>query len=296
MSNLPATEQSEVREQGSAEPPIDTESVRPSEEDPKPIEPELPSDKATRSKIKDIAIAVSSVISAVAIPVVGYWVSSAVKNKEIEGKFVELAVTILKEEPKASQLNLRQWATEIINHYSGISLSKEAASDLINRTVIPSPNLDVRTASNLERLQPRAAELARQLVEKALEKGIVIRIISGLRTMEEQDALYAQGRTKPGRIVTTARGGFSVHNTGLAFDIGVFREDKYIDEDPTYNTVGQIGKSLGLIWGGDLPAIKDVPHFETPDAQEVLKQMREKRALMQSSPSPAATATDAETP
>src|SRR4051812_6194934 len=116
-----------------------------------PLEPQLPSDKVARSRFKDIAIAVSSVISAVAIPIVGYWVSSAVKNKEIEGKFVELAVSILKEEPKPSQLNLRRWATEIINHYSGISLSEAAASDLINRTVIPSANVDSRTASQLER-------------------------------------------------------------------------------------------------------------------------------------------------
>src|SRR4051812_45617892 len=134
MNNLPATEQSEVQQQDSAEPHIDTESVRSLENDRKQIEPPLPSDAAGRSKIKDIAIAVSSVISAVAIPIVGYWVSSAVKNKEIEGKFVELAVSILKEEPKSSQLNLRQWATDIINHYSGVRLSDKAASDLINRT------------------------------------------------------------------------------------------------------------------------------------------------------------------
>ena len=245
------------------------------------------------SKLKDTAIAISSVISALAIPVVGYWVSSAVKNKEIEGKFVELAVNILKGEPTASQRNLREWATDIINRNSGVRLSKEATSDLINRTVIPSQNLDVRSAAALGRLQPKAAELARQLVEKALEKGIVIKVVGGLRTIEEQDALYAQGRTKPGPIVTMARGGFSIHNTGLAFDIGVFREDKLVNEDPAYNTVGQIGKSLGLIWGGDDPSIQDEPHFETPDAKEVSKQIREKLGSLQPSPSPAAMDTAA---
>jgi peptidoglycan L-alanyl-D-glutamate endopeptidase CwlK len=264
----------------------------PTVEQPNTKEPS--SDKGGRSRLKDFAIGASSVISAIAIPVVGYWVSSALKNKEIEGKFVELAVTILKEEPKPSQLNLRHWATEIINHYSGISLSKEAASDLINRTVIPSPNLDGRTTSNLERLQPRAAELAHQLVAKAAEKGMIIKVVSGLRTMEEQDALYAQGRTKPGPIITTARGGYSVHNTGLAFDIGLFRDDKYVAEDPAYDAVGQLGKSLGLVWGGDVPAIKDFPHFETPDAQEVLKEMREKRSQTQAPASSAASATDSE--
>lgn len=230
------------------------------------------SDKPAR--IKDIALAISSILSAVAIPVVGYWVSSALKGKEIEGRFVELAVNILKTEPTESQRSLREWATDVINNYSGVRLSKEASADLIERTVIPS--VDVRTASVLERLQPRAAELARQLVAAARQKGIAIKVISGLRTVEEQDALYAQGRTAPGPIVTTARGGCSNHNTGLSFDIGVFRDDKFIDDqsDPvTYQTVGELGRGLGLVWGGDWKSIKDLPHFETTDASGVLRAM-----------------------
>jgi LAS superfamily LD-carboxypeptidase LdcB len=271
MLDTHATEQPDVKEQGSVEPETDSGSARPPQDEPKPIERQPSSDLPPRSRIKDIAIAVSSVISAVAIPFVGYWVSSAVKNKEIEGKFVELAVSILKEEPKPSQLNLRQWATDIINHYSGISLSKQAASDLINRTVIPSANVDARTASTLEHLQPKAAELARQLVAAAAEKGIVIKVISGLRTIEEQEALYARGRTTPGLKVTMARR--SLHNTGLAFDILIFKEDRAVSEDPAYQTVGALGKNIGLLWGGDWSPIKDEPHFQTPDAQEALNQL-----------------------
>lgn len=223
------------------------------------------------TKVRDFAIAVSSVVSAIAIPVVGYWVSSALKNKEIEGKFVELAVDILKAEPTDAQRNLREWATHVINNYSGVRLSAEASSDLINKIVIPSSNLDSRTTSSLERLQPKAAELARQLVSKAKEKSIEIRIISGLRTIEEQEALYARGRTQPGLKVTTPRR--SVHNTGLAFDIGIFKEDRYVNDSPDYNTVGQIGKELGLIWGGDWK-IADPPHFETADAQDALRKLK----------------------
>jgi len=46
-----------------------------------------------------------------------------------------------------------------------------------------------------------------------------LKLISGLRTYEEQDALYAQGRTAPGPKVTNAPGGHSNHNFGLAFDM-----------------------------------------------------------------------------
>ncbi|MFP3637325.1 M15 family metallopeptidase, partial [Bacillus sp. SIMBA_033] len=46
-----------------------------------------------------------------------------------------------------------------------------------------------------------------------------VRIAQGLRTIEEQNNLYAIGRTKPGRKVTNAKGGQSIHNHGLAVDI-----------------------------------------------------------------------------
>jgi hypothetical protein len=223
------------------------------------------------TKVRDFAIAVSSVVSAIAIPVVGYWVSSALKNKEIEGKFVELAVDILKAEPTDAQRNLRKWATQVINNYSGVRLSDEASKDLINTIVIPSSTLDSRTASSLERLQPKAAELARQLIAKAKEKGIEIRIISGLRTIEEQEALYANGRAKPGPIMTSARR--SAHNTGLAFDIVIFKTDRYVWEGPEYTIVGQLGKELGLIWGGDWK-FADPPHFETTDAKDALQKLQ----------------------
>jgi LAS superfamily LD-carboxypeptidase LdcB len=223
------------------------------------------------TKVRDFAIAVSSVVSAIAIPVVGYWVSSALKNKEIEGKFVELAVSILKAEPTDAQRNLRVWATHVINNYSGVRLSDEASADLINKIVIPSSTLDGRTTSSLERLQPKAAELARQLVVKAKEKGIEIRIISGLRTIEEQEALYASGRTTPGPIITAFRR--SSHNLGLAFDVGIFKDNKYIEESPEYALVGQIGKELGLIWGGDWKTA-DIQHFETADAQDALRKLK----------------------
>ena len=105
--------------------------------------------------------------------------------------------------------------------------------------------------------------------------GLDVRIISGLRTFEEQDALYAQGRTAKGKIVTNARAGYSNHNFGTAFDIGIFDEKKYLGESPKYKELGEAGKSLGLVWGGDFKSIKDEPHFEIPTGF-TLAQMRER--------------------
>jgi peptidoglycan L-alanyl-D-glutamate endopeptidase CwlK len=95
-----------------------------------------------------------------------------------------------------------------------------------------------------------------------MDKGITIKLISGLRSYEEQAALYAKGRTKPGPKVTNAPPGYSNHNFGLAFDIGVFQGTKYLPDSPLYKTVGAIGMELGLEWGGNWKTIQDQPHFQ----------------------------------
>lgn len=122
--------------------------------------------------------------------------------------------------------------------------------------------LDERSARTVATLQPEVRPFAAALVERAAAQGIVIKIISGTRTYAEQDALYAQGRTAPGKIVTHARGGQSNHNFGIAFDIGIFDGRRYLDHSPLYKVVGAIGLDLGLEWGGNWTSIVDEPHFQ----------------------------------
>jgi peptidoglycan L-alanyl-D-glutamate endopeptidase CwlK len=141
---------------------------------------------------------------------------------------------------------------------------------------------DERTERNIATLHPRAQEKAREFMQLTIplmkRYGLDVRIISGLRTFAEQDALYAQGRTAKGRIVTNARAGYSNHNFGIAFDVGLFESKTYLGESPKYKELGQAGKSLGLVWGGDFKSIKDEPHFEIPTGL-TLSQMRERIAL-----------------
>lgn len=122
--------------------------------------------------------------------------------------------------------------------------------------------VDGRSEKAIAALQPEVRPYARSLVLKAASMGITIKVISGLRTYEEQNELFAQGRTKSGRIVTNARGGFSNHNFGIAFDVGVFDGSSYIPESPRYKAVGALGIDLGLDWGGNWKTIKDEPHFQ----------------------------------
>jgi peptidoglycan L-alanyl-D-glutamate endopeptidase CwlK len=70
----------------------------------------------------------------------------------------------------------------------------------------------------LNQLHPKVKELALQHIQKCKEAGIDLCIYCTYRSIEEQNALYAQGRTKPGKIVTRAKGGQSFHNYRVAYD------------------------------------------------------------------------------
>lgn len=127
----------------------------------------------------------------------------------------------------------------------------------------PSPDkTDDRSERVIATLLPEVQPYARALIAKAAANGITIKVISGLRTYDEQNDLYAQGRTKSGKIVTNARGGYSNHNFGIAFDIGVFEGSRYLDDSPKYKAVGLLGTDLGLEWGGNWKTIQDEPHFQ----------------------------------
>ena len=141
--------------------------------------------------------------------------------------------------------------------------------------------VDARSEKVIATLQPPVRPMARALVQKAALNGIQIRIISGLRSYAEQNALYAQGRTLAGRKVTNARGGYSNHNFGIAFDVGVFEGARYLGESPKYKAVGALGMELGLEWGGSWKTIIDEPHFQLRRAwaaglseRQMLAQMR----------------------
>jgi peptidoglycan LD-endopeptidase CwlK len=127
---------------------------------------------------------------------------------------------------------------------------------------LPAVGVDARSATNIATLHAKVQDYARALIQAAAQQAISIKVISGTRTYEQQNALYAQGRTKPGVVVTNARAGYSNHNFGIAFDIGVFdARGSYLEESPLYKVVGSLGVGLGLEWGGNWKRIEDQPHF-----------------------------------
>jgi hypothetical protein len=113
----------------------------------------------------------------------------------------------------------------------------------------------------LEKLQPVARVKARAAFQKAEEEGLSLLVASGLRTFAEQDALFALGRTKPGKIVTNAQAGESYHNFGLGFDFSLLRQGRALfdQREPDWKRFVRIAKAHGFDWGGDIN--QDFPHF-----------------------------------
>lgn len=112
----------------------------------------------------------------------------------------------------------------------------------------------------MRRTQPLVERRAAQVIKHMTQLGHPMRIVEGYRSKERQDELYAQGRTKPGKIVTNARGGESFHNYGVAVDL-VFRKEGYNAPEALWKTFGTVAKSAGFEWGGDWK-FKDYPHLQ----------------------------------
>lgn len=134
--------------------------------------------------------------------------------------------------------------------------------------------MDKITETRIALLHPQIRDEVKSLIEQAnavISQNITIRVVQGLRTIQEQNELYAQGRTKPGKIVTNAKGGSSYHNYGLAIDFAFLVNGKEISWDTSKDfdndkiadwlEVVNIFKSKGYEWGGDWKT-KDNPHLE----------------------------------
>jgi len=135
--------------------------------------------------------------------------------------------------------------------------------------------MDLTTQQKIAQLHPSVKTEVSQIIaqcDAALTGRAKIRITQGLRSFKEQDNLYAIGRTKPGKKVTNAKGGQSIHNYGFAIDICLIINGKTASWDTLkdwdndqiadwYECV-KIFAKYGWDWGGNWKKFKDLPHFD----------------------------------
>lgn len=117
---------------------------------------------------------------------------------------------------------------------------------------------------SLDDLIPPAKTRVQAFLNAAKSAGIDLLVTSTYRDNASQEALYAQGRTAPGKIVTNAKAGQSWHNYRCAVDVVpiVAGKPRWDVKDEVWQQVGKLGKAAGLEWAGDWKKFKEYPHFQ----------------------------------
>jgi D-alanyl-D-alanine dipeptidase len=117
--------------------------------------------------------------------------------------------------------------------------------------------------NRLAKVHPKLAAGVTKVIEALAAQGLTVEVVQGLRTFAEQDELFKQGRTKPGQVVTKARGGQSNHNYGLAVDVCPFVNGKpQWDDNKGFIRIGAEATKQGLDWGGNWKKFIDKPHVQ----------------------------------
>lgn len=124
------------------------------------------------------------------------------------------------------------------------------------------------TARDCERLRGVHPTLVKAVLQLLTQFPMFV--VMGVRTAEQQAALYAQGRTTPGHIVTDKDGVLHKSNHQPHADgLGHAVDCAFVGPDPfatshDWQGYGAAAKALGLIWGGDWHTLVDRPHIELP--------------------------------
>lgn len=158
--------------------------------------------------------------------------------------------------PEPSTIDVSKYATDVVInegiYYGGFP---EVRSDVVMR--------------GIDKLHPELQACVNKFLAECKKQGLNVLITETLRTQKEQEALYAQGRTKPGNIVTNCKGFESPHCWGVAFDFcRNVKGKEYDNNDGFFDKVGKIAKTIfdnteyDLYWGGDFRTFVDKPHVE----------------------------------
>lgn len=117
---------------------------------------------------------------------------------------------------------------------------------------------------DLNALRPDVRVNVKKLLELCSAQGLKVLITQTVRDDEYQAYLYAQGRTRPGVIVTNSRT-TTFHGRGLAVDFCQNIKGHEYDAVGFFANVATIAKGIGFSWGGDWKTFVDYPHLQWDD-------------------------------
>ena len=117
---------------------------------------------------------------------------------------------------------------------------------------------------SLDDLIPPAKERVERFLSLCKDEGIDLLVTSTYRDNESQQALYEQGRTTAGKVVTNAKAGDSWHNWRCAVDVVPMVNGKpnWDGLHPVWDQIGQLGEQAGLEWAGRWRTFKELAHFQ----------------------------------
>ena len=125
-------------------------------------------------------------------------------------------------------------------------------------------NWEELNEKRLAHVHPILSGRIKALIESLALSGVIVLVTQGLRTFQEQDRLFAQGRTTPGKIVTNARGGYSHHNYALAVDVcplDSVGQPNWNTSHKNWQTILEVAPSFKLAEGAKWKRFYDTPHL-----------------------------------
>lgn len=188
-----------------------------------------------------------------------------------QGMLGDLLVKVLTDATQSSKSGdeVAQSFGNFLNRY-GIELEDQHMSTLLTsvKEVIEEKKMEPKSLNGAQdpkgilasgELHPALAEKVQSFLDQARSEGLDVFVFEGHRSFARQQKLFEKGNN-----VTFANGGNSFHNYGLAVDIVFYDQNgnPSWDQKHNWNRLGEIGKDLGLIWGGEFSRIKDMAHFE----------------------------------
>jgi peptidoglycan L-alanyl-D-glutamate endopeptidase CwlK len=117
---------------------------------------------------------------------------------------------------------------------------------------------------SLDDLIPPAKERVERFLSLCKDNNIDLLVTSTYRDNESQQALYEQGRTTAGKVVTNAKAGDSWHNWRCAVDVVPMVNGKpnWDGLHPVWDQIGTLGEQAGLEWAGRWRTFKELAHFQ----------------------------------